>query len=244
MDHVLNGFVDELQKTAGVMSFLGGKFIANGIGHVLINTRMSPPKVKEFLSRAGDEMMSTGFRHGVTGKSIGPVAAAAIGTTISPSAIYMYDVGRKYGETVRNAMSKVPVLRATHPFKALSAADTAVSGGLKAAPYMGALAGGVYGYKSGKGRRKKFPVQSTMAGAITGGLMGSGARYLGPHAPIIKQLKYVRQHVADPVLSGSKSPIGKIMDVVAEKNESVKSMLNIGKNRIAKKTPKITRGVF
>jgi len=240
MNNFLNGFANELQKTAGVLAFLGGKLTANAVGHILINTRLSPPKVKEFLARAGDEMMSTGFRHGVTGKSIGPVASTAIGTVISPSAVYMYDVGRKYGQTVRSTMEKVPVLRATHPFKALSAADTAVSGSLKAAPYMGAVAGGYQGYKSGKGRRKNIPVKAIAAGAITGGLIGAGARYLGPHAPVIKQLKYVRQHVADPVLSGSKTRIGRAMDVLARKNESVKSMMHLGRDRIAKTQRGIT----
>ncbi len=234
MDRVLGGFSDELQKVGGALSFLGGKLMANAIGHALINTRLSPPKVKEFLTRAGDEMMSTGFRHGVTGKSVGPIASTAIGTVISPSAVYMYDVGRKYGETVRRTMEKVPILRATHPFKALSAADTAVTGGLRSAPYLGAVAGGYQGYKTGKGRKKKVPVKSIAAGAITGGLIGAGARYLGPHAPVIKQLKYVRQNVADPVLSGSKSKIGRAMDALAQKNESLKSVIHTGKGRMAK----------
>lgn len=223
MNPFYRGMSDELVKLSVLGTALGGKLIANAIAHAIINTKASPKVLREFIESAGDDFMAAGFRHAITGKKIGPVYQAAIGTTITPSGPYMYNTGHKYGVRVRNALTKVPLVGAEIPFHALRLTDMGISSTLKAAPVGGAIGGATYGYLTGKSNKNPVPLKSIASGAIMGGLVGRGAKAWGPHAPVVKQLKWVRERVVDPTLSGAQTPVGRILDRLATKAPSPKA---------------------
>lgn len=211
-NYFMAGFTDELEKNAAILEALGGKVAANAVGHWIMNTRFSPKQLKTLFENAGDDMMAAGFRHAIQGRKLRPTVSFAIGSLVSPSAVYMYNTGLKYGEKVRETMSKIPLASALYPFKALKAADVTAKVLSKSAPYTGAIAGTAYGYETGKSSRRPIPVKSMIAGAITGGLMGEATKSLAPHAPVIKQLDYVTKSVAEPVLKGAGSRLGRFLD--------------------------------
>lgn len=219
MSHFFNGFSDELGKSASVAVAAGmmaaSRTGINALTHWVMNTKYSPKAVKNFIQNASNDFLSAGFRHAVSGQKIKPVTTAAIATTISPEAIYMYETGYGYGRKVHETMKKIPLADAATPFKTIQRADTAASATLKTAPYSGILAGTGYGYATGKSKDNPIPLKSMAAGALTGGLIGKGVKGYGPHAPVLKQLKYIRENIADPVLRNSQTRIGRTLDRLA-----------------------------
>ena len=213
MNSFMNGFRDELQKEASVLSLLGGKIAANAIAHAILNTNIMPP-VRRALERGGDSIMAGGVRHGIMGKKIGYVPSTAIGVLASPSVPYMYDTGWKYGDRIRRAMQKVPMAKGTTPFSVIRGVDTAATKAMEAAPTAGLATGATYGYLTGRTKKENMPIKAILAGALTGGLLGKALQAAGPHAPIISQLKTVRRRVADPVLEGSAGIKGSILDAL------------------------------
>jgi hypothetical protein len=212
MNHFFDGFYDEIEKLGGVASALGGKMGANAIAHWIMNTKFAPKALRRMFENAGDDMMAAGFRHAIQGRRLSPVTSAAIGTVISPSAIYMYNTGFKYGRKVHQTMRRIPLAGGRTPFKALRAADIGATAAAKAAPIAGAATGGTYGYLTGRTKKERLPIKSIAAGALTGGLLGKGVKHYAPQAPLLKQLKFVRTKVADPVIKGSQTRLGKLLD--------------------------------
>jgi len=211
----MNSFADELEKL-GVAGFVGGTAAKNLLLHSIMNTKATVPMVRAFLENVGDKFTAAGFRHAILGKKIAAIPAGAIGTVGGASPMYLYNTGHKYGTRVAETMQKVPGMQATHPLKALRAADTGVSAALKAGPVAGAVVGGGYGHLTGRTKRERLPIKSILAGALTGGLMGKGLKHYGPHAPGPKQLKWVRSNVVDPVLNKSQDPFARMLDRLAK----------------------------
>lgn len=207
-----NGFYSELEKMGGIVSILGGKIGANALAHWIMNTKFAPKAFRRILENAGDDMMAAGFRHAIQGRKLSSATSAAIGSVVSPSAIYMYNTGFKYGRKVHQTMKRIPLAGGRTPFKILRATDIGITAATKAAPAVGAIGGGAYGYLTGRTKREKMPLKSIAAGALTGTLLGKGFKHYGPQAPLLKQLKFIRSKVADPVLKGSQSRLGKFLD--------------------------------
>lgn len=192
--------------------------VKNLIAHVLLNTKASPKVIRTFVENVGDEYLRAGFRHALVGKRVSSASAAGIasGTVGGAAPMMMYSQGHEYGKKVYDTLSKLPGIDPKTPFRALRAADTAAKGTLKAAPYGGILGGAGYGYATGKTKKEPMPIKSIAAGALTGGLIGKGAKHFVPQAPPMKQLGWVRERIVEPTLQGSGSRIGKILDKMAK----------------------------
>lgn len=202
----------------GVAYGFGTKAGANLLAHAIMNTKASPKVIRTFFENIGNEFMKAGFRHALTGKKVssGGPGGLAIGTVGGAAPMMMYNQGHEYGSKVYDLIKKIPLVKPKHPFKLLRAADVAASGAAKSAPYTGLAAGGTYGYLTGRTKKEKVPIKAIAAGALTGGLMGKGVKHFAPQAPPMKQLKWVRQNIAEPALTGSESRIGKLLDKMAK----------------------------
>lgn len=192
--------------------------VKNLIAHVLLNTKASPKRIRAFVENIGDEYLKAGFRHALVGKKVSSASAAGIisGTAAGAAPMMMYNQGHEYGKKVYDIIKKIPGADPKSPFKAIRAADTAAKSVSKAAPYGGVLSGAAYGYTTGKTKKEKMPLKAIAAGALTGGMLGRGVRYLAPQSPPIKQLGWVRKKIVDPTLEGSESRIGKLLDKMAK----------------------------
>lgn len=192
--------------------------VKNLIAHVLLNTKASPKAIRTFVENIGDEYLRAGFRHALVGKKVSSAGPAGIlsGTVGGAAPMMMYGQGHEYGKRVFDVLKKLPGIDAKTPFRAIRATDTAVSGALKAAPVGGILGGAGYGYATGKTKKEPMPLKSIAAGALTGGLIGKGAKHFVPHAPPVKQLNWVRERIVEPTLQGSESRIGKMLDRMAK----------------------------
>lgn len=216
MSHFRKGFASELLKVSSMGGASAAFAAKNLLFHAIMNTKLAPTSWRRFLTEAGDDFMAAGFRHAIQGKRIGHGPGAIIGTAAGANPMYLYNTGYQYGKKVSDTMKKIPLAKATTPFKTLKGADTAASAGIKAAPVAGGLAGAGYGYTTGKTKREPYPVKSILAGAASGALLGKGIKHYGPQAPVFKQLKFVREKVVNPVIDGSQSSTGKILDRIAK----------------------------
>jgi hypothetical protein len=209
-------------KEASVLGYIGTSLatmpVKNFLAHVLLNTKASPKRIRTFVENIGDEYLRAGFRHALIGKKVSPASTAGMlsGTVGGAGPMMMYNQGHEYGKSVFNTLSKLPGIDAKTPFRVLRAADTAARGTLKTAPIGGILGGAGYGYVTGKTKKEPMPLKSIAAGALTGGLIGKGAKHFVPQAPPVKQLRWVREKIVEPTLKGSESKIGKMLDRMAK----------------------------
>ena len=192
--------------------------VKNLIAHVLLNTKASPKRIRDFVENIGDEYLKAGFRHALVGKRVSSSGAAGIisGTAGGAAPMMMYNQGHEYGKKVYNTIKGLPGLDPKSPFKILRLADKTAKGLTASAPYTGILGGAGYGYATGKTKKEPLPLKSIAAGAMTGGLLGKGAKKIVPQAPPMKQLGWVRKKIVDPALEGSESRIGKLLDKMAK----------------------------
>lgn len=212
------GFSQELEKLAVNPAVWAQIPAKNLLFHVIFNTKIFGKKIRSLIENVGDDLFATGFRHGLVNKKVKAAnpAMMAISSIVGPNPYYVYNSGWNYGKKIHNVMSKIPVIDPKSPYKALRAADIGVTGSLKAAPVTGALAGGAYGYTTGKTKKEPIPVKAILSGMALGAGGGLLAKSYGPALPGPKQLKQIREGIIEPALKGSKSPIGKILDPLAK----------------------------
>lgn len=209
-------------KEASALGFIGTSLATipakNLVAHVLLNTKVSPKRIRSFVENIGDEYLKAGFRHALVGKKVSSSGVAGIvsGTAAGAAPMMMYNQGHEYGKRVYETIKKMPGLDPRSPFKVLQMADKAAKGVTKTAPYTGILSGAGYGYATGKTKKENVPIKAIAAGALTGGLLGKAAKGIVPQAPPMKQLGWVRKKIVDPTLEGSESKLGKILDKMAK----------------------------
>lgn len=215
MSHFIQGLQDELNKQASLGLLLTP--VKNLAAHAIMNTNVAPPLRKMFKA-IGDDFLGTGFRHGLVGKRVSPLASTPIAAVDGGASYFMYNQGWEVGDKIRRGIGKIPKLPTSAPLQAVSTADDVAKYTTKLAPFLGAAGGAGYGYFTAKTKKEPVPVKAIIANALVGALLGKGVQHFAPQAPVVKQLSQVREHIVEPSLKGSNTPIGKILDAIAGKS--------------------------